>query len=93
MAQTGETASSGQRPNPFQPAVARDMRESKQIRDMLKPEAFSGKPEDFPEFEESLVSFMATWGMETLLEHAAHALPWRNSAPQCGRSASFFINF
>ena len=71
MAQTGETASSGQRPNPFQPAVARDMRESKQIRDMLKPEAFSGKPEDFPEFEESLVSFMATWGMETLLEHAA----------------------
>ena len=52
------------------PAIATEMRESRQVREILKPEPFSGQHADFSEFEEGMRSFMATWNMEGLLRHA-----------------------
>ena len=48
-----------------------ELRDSKQVRDVLKPGEFSGEHGDFPEFYEALSSFLATWQMDTLLKYAA----------------------
>ena len=47
------------------------MRESKQVRENLKPESFTRKHGDCPDFNESLMSFMSTCNMQGLLQNAA----------------------
>eukprot|EP00931_Biecheleriopsis_adriatica_P111794 TRINITY_DN8625_c0_g1_i1.p1 TRINITY_DN8625_c0_g1~~TRINITY_DN8625_c0_g1_i1.p1 ORF type:complete len:548 (+),score=108.98 TRINITY_DN8625_c0_g1_i1:38-1681(+) len=51
-------------------SVAAQMRESRQVREVIKPEEFLGAHEGFLDFYESMVNFMATWKMEHLVKAA-----------------------